>query len=220
MKSKSKTSPMQNSGAADFPVRTYRLLTKESAEVSKETGADYSSALRNSLTEPDLAGSLSRTFPDYLIAPTAETSKSYSRRWMNSGMAFRGECWTQNTLEHHSDAEESTLSQVIEASAPLRYFLNREQLQSLLDRASARGTSMPEDLSDSIQAQLSTLSSMPELDAAIRQDPRQRDTEATERLTLLIREAAPTLCVRRMLPSEYETLQGFPPGWTETDTGV
>jgi hypothetical protein len=56
---------------------------------------------------------------------------------------------------------------------------------------------------------------MPQLEEMIRQGLKLRDTEMTERLGLLTQEEVPMLYVRRMMPSESESLQGFPPGWTE-----
>ena len=49
------------------------------------------------------------------------------------------------------------------------------------------------------------------------QDLKQKGTETTERLTHAIQEEAPMLYVRRMLPLEYERIQGFPDDWTLLD---
>ena len=137
---------------------------------------------------------------------------------MNSGMAFRGEYWMQNTLEHPNAVAESTLSEVLEASAPPRYFLNQEQLQSLLERASARKTSLPQQYKTALTAQISMLSNMPQLAESIQQDRKPKATEMMEKATPSTPEEVPTLFVRRLTPSECERLQGFPPGWTEIET--
>lgn len=45
-----------------------------------------------------------------------------------------------------------------------------------------------------------------------------KDFVMTEKLGRLIQEAAQMLSVRRMTPSEYEKLQGFPADWTLVDS--
>ena len=226
--SKQPTSQEQNCGAEDFPARIYLLRTKESEPVLPGLEADCSTSSRDSSrTSPKgtgLAGCLWRTFPDCSIQKEERTSSTSSPHWMNSGMAFRGECWTQNTSEHPSDVVVCTLSQVVEPSAPLRYFLNKAQLQSLLTREDARQAKpgakvprMPRDLRMRIETQLVLLSNMPELDAFLRRDPKAKDTETMERLLRATPGAAQMLSVRRLLPSEYERLQGFPRNWTRTD---
>ena len=50
------------------------------------------------------------------------------------------------------------------------------------------------------------------------QDHKEKVTETMEKLILSTPEEARMLYVRRMLPSEYETLQGFPKGWTDIDS--
>ncbi|OEC84739.1 hypothetical protein A9Z07_13720 [Acinetobacter sp. YK3] len=68
------------------------------------------------------------------------------------------------------------------------------------------------------QKQISTLSNMQESEENQVQDLKQKDTETTVKLTPLTQEEALTLYVRRMLPSEYESLQGFPKNWTLVDS--
>ena len=164
-----------------------------------------------------LVGFLWKMFPAYLIQRMEKTSVSSSQPWMNSGMAFHGESWTQNTLEHPSVVVECTLSQVVEPSSPLKYFLNKEQLLSLLRRAAVKTIPMPDSLKSRIESQITLLSNMPELDEYLQQVPKEKDTEMMEKRLRAIPEEARTLYVRRMLPSEYEKLQGFPVGWTQTD---
>lgn len=208
------TSLKLNFGAEDFPVRIYHLQTKENEKGSQETEADYFINSQISSQSQNLDGYLWKMFPDYLIVKKEKTSEAFSPRWMNSGMAFHGECWTQNISERPKDVDASILSEVIEAYAPLKYFLNTTQLRSLLVRDDARNIHMPKDLRRAIELQLTMLSSMPELDEYLQQDPKGKDSVMTERLLHLIQEAAPMLYVRRMLPSEYEKLQGFPVDWT------
>lgn len=206
-----------NCGVEGFPARIYRLQTKESVKGSQEIEVGYSTNLQTSSRSQNLDGYLWKMFPDYLIVKKERISVASSPLWMNSGMVFRGECWTQNFSEHPNDVEGSILSEVMETSAPLRYFLNKAQLQSLLVRDDARNIHMPPDLRKAIESQIATLSNMPELDEYLQQDPKGKAGEMTESLLRLIQEEVPTLYVRRMLPLEYERLQGFPEDWTAID---
>nr|AAB95337.1 EaeI methyltransferase beta subunit [Klebsiella aerogenes] len=174
--------------------------------------------MQNSSKKENLNGLLLKMFPDCSTATMDKTSKLSSIRWSNSGMAFRGEYWMQNTLEHPSVEEECTLSQVLETCAPLESFLNPEQLESLINRAKERGQMLPEPLIQAYQKQISILSSMQVLDEKQPQDLKQKDTGTTEKPTHLTQEEVQMLYVRRMLPSEYERLQGFPENWTLIDS--
>jgi hypothetical protein len=157
-------------------------------------------------------------FPDCSTATTGKISEPLLKPWGNSGMAYRGEYLTLNTLEHPKDVVASTLSQVIEASAPEKYFLSPEQVQKFLDRVSAKAISAPDDLRKALESQASTQSSTPQSGASRKPAPKLRATETTGRPTHLIAEEVQTLYARRMMPSECEKLQGFPPGWTATAT--
>jgi len=179
---------------------------------------DYSSDFQNSSKKNCLNGWYSKMFPDCSTATVEKISKFSYRRWMNSGMVFRGEFWMQNTLEHPSGAEGSSLSEVLEISAPPEYFLNVDELNSLLKRAEARSKPMEADLENAMMAQVSILSNMPQLDENPQQDHKEKDTEVTEKPTHSTQEDPQTLYVRRMMASEYEKLQGFPEGWTRIDT--
>jgi hypothetical protein len=132
-------------------------------------------------------------------------------------MAFRGEFWTQNTLEHHSEDEECTLLQVLETCAPPECFLTKDQISSLILRAEAREHKLPQKLLEAYEKQMSTLSSMQVLEESTRQGLKPKDIEMMEKPTLSIQEEAQTLYVRRMMASECEQLQGFPKNWTLID---
>jgi hypothetical protein len=109
-------------------------------------GVVYSMKLRASRKKENLAGLSLKMYPDSLIAITEKISEVSLQRWMNSGMAYRGEFSMQNILEHPSGVVESTLSQVVEASAPREYYLTKEQITSWLARASEKKISLPEAL--------------------------------------------------------------------------
>ena len=124
----------------------------------------------------------------------------------------------RNTLEHHKDVEESTLWEVMETSAPLEYFLKREQLELWISRAWEKNFPVPEELSNAIEMQISSLSNTQV--SVGKQVPahKLKDLGTTVKPTPSTQEEVPTLFVRRLMPSECERLQGFPKGWTETDT--
>ena len=71
---------------------------------------------------------------------------------------------------------------------------------------------------EAYQKQISFLSSMRALADEQAQAPKAKDIETMEKLILSIPEEARMLYVRRMLPSEYEKLQGFPVEWTAIDS--
>ena len=217
MKLVQKTSLPQTCGVEDFPAKTYRLQTKENERGLKDQEVDCSINSQNLQERQNLIGYLLKMFRGYLIQKEEVTSNTSSIRWMNSGMVFRGECWTQNTLEHHKDVEESILSEVLEHFVPLKYFLNTVQLKSLLNRADMRSIPMPQGLRETIESQITTLSNMPELEEFLQQGHKQKDTEMMEKHIHATPEEALMLYVRRMLPLEYERLQGFPVNWTQVD---
>ena len=179
--------------------------------------ADCSSNLQSLLEPTHQNGSLSKMLPDYLVVKMGKISELLLERWTNSGMVWHGDYWMLNTSEHPSDVVESSLSQVIKTSAPLTYFLHKEHLLSLLNRAEAKKRELPQGLKQAIEAQITILSNMPELEEILQQDLKGQDIEMMEKLGHLTGEGVPTLYVRRMLPSEYEILQGFPEGWTDVD---
>lgn len=76
---------------------------------------------------------------------------------------------------------------------------------------------MPLALKKSIESQISTLSNMPELAESLQLARKQKDIETTGKPIHATLEEAPMLYVRRMLPLEYERLQGFPDDWTLVD---
>lgn len=178
---------------------------------------DSSTLTQNLSEKEDLTGLSLKMFPAYSIATKELTSESFLKRWMNSGMVYRGEFLTLNTLEHHNEDVECILSQVMETCAPLESFLTIEQIQSLISRAEARGQTLHPKLEKAYRDQMSLLSNMQALDESTQQDHKPKDTETTGKHTHSTPEEAQTLYVRRMLPTEYEKLQGFPENWTQID---
>ena len=143
---------------------------------------------------------------------------SSSRDWRNSGTAWRGEFLTQNTSEAPSDAVESSLSDILETEAPKQYFLEKEVVQKWLQRHESRGHTLPEDLQSALKKIGSTSSNTRRLGESQPRGRKQKAIAGTARPTRSTPEEGRTWCVRHLLPSECEALQGFPEGWTAVDT--
>ena len=118
-----------------------------------------------------------KTFPEHSVPTRERTSgrccrKSHGRRNRgpisldlraeNGGMPGRswaegfpshGECWTPNTGECPSAAVESTLSQILEADVPEKYYLSPKACLGILRRASACGKELPEPLRKALERQ-------------------------------------------------------------------
>ena len=77
-------------------------------------------------------GSSSKMFPDSSTQTQEKISSFSSKSWMNSGIVWRGKFSMRNTLEHPSVVEECSFYAVMEKSAPLKYFLNTTEVQSLI----------------------------------------------------------------------------------------
>jgi hypothetical protein len=71
-----------------------------------------------------------------------------------------GGCTTLNTGECPRVAKESTLSQILQASAPEKYYLSARACAGILRRAEKRGKELPKMLREALEevVQLSTSS--------------------------------------------------------------
>ena len=172
---------------------------------------------RGSSKRENLNGLSSKMFQDSSTVIKEKILDASLKSWMNSGMAYRGEFSMQNILEHHSAVGESTLLQVLETSAPLEYFLRKEQLELWLKRAWEKKFPVPKLLEKVMKKQITLLSNMRVLEEKRALGRKLKDLGTTVKPTRSTRVEAPMLYVRRLLPSECEKLQGFPKGWTEID---
>ena len=66
---------------------------------------------------------------------------------------LRGGCLTPNTGESPSEENASTLSQILQAGVPERYYLSPKACQGILRRASVRGKELPEVLRIALERQ-------------------------------------------------------------------
>jgi hypothetical protein len=62
-----------------------------------------------------------------------------------------GEYWTLNTGASPKDAVESSLSQILQATVPQRYYLSRTACMGILRRAEERGKDLPPQLEAALQ---------------------------------------------------------------------
>ena len=77
----------------------------------------------------------------------------YSGRWQNSGMGCLTEFSTLSSLEYPSDAEECSLSDILETGdVPRRFYLTAKACQGILRRAEKRGKVLPPQLARALQA--------------------------------------------------------------------
>lgn len=63
----------------------------------------------------------------------------------------RGECLTRNIGESPSVARESTLSQILQANVPEKYYLSPKACQGILRRAEKRGKPLPGMLEEALR---------------------------------------------------------------------
>ena len=62
-----------------------------------------------------------------------------------------GKHWTLNTAEWLNEERESTLSQILEANAPEKYYLSSKACQGILRRAERRGKELPPMLKEALE---------------------------------------------------------------------
>ena len=197
-----------------------------------------SSSLHGLLENYGPAGSWSRMFQGFTQAMQARISTPSSERLPNSGMAWRGECWIANTSESPSGGVECSLSDILEAHVPQRFYLSAKAARGILRRAEKRGKELPLALQQALEAlAMGTATGGTQPTSPT---PSKRQTDITDEAvrgetgqttslpnpceqtptTTPTQEWKPqcTSLVRRLTPTECERLQSFPDGWTLVDT--
>ena len=131
--------------------------------------------LAGQMSIADLGLLSGKTFPEHLAVTKDTTSKLSSKRSAKSQTpAFQSLClkrvngtsldtsWvmdtalpgasmTLNTGESPNDARESTLSQILQANAPEKYYLSPKACAGILRRAEKRGKELPKMLKDALE---------------------------------------------------------------------
>ena len=101
-------------------------------------------------------GPLLRMSPDFYPAIRAATLPSSSTGWTNSGSMRHGRIWTRSTSESRKAAAACSLSQVLEAEVPSKYYLSARAAAGILRRANSRGKELPAHLAAALEAVAST----------------------------------------------------------------
>lgn len=76
--------------------------------------------------------------------------------WKTAGILSHGECWTLNSSEYPSAAAACFLSDILEPSAPQRFYLSPRACRGLLCRARTKERSLPPELEEALLAQASS----------------------------------------------------------------
>ena len=139
----------------------------------------------------DLDSQYGRTFREHSAQEKAKTSKQSSKPSAESAMkpflflnlkkangiqldaswetatALPGASMTLNTGEYPSEERESTLSQILEANVPEKYYLSAKACAGILRRAERRGKELPTRLKEALEevVTLSTCSKTPSEEA-------------------------------------------------------
>lgn len=120
---------------------------RDSEEEWTTTVVNWPSSILEFLRSTDLGGSSGKTSPvfsqpteDGILAPS-------SGGWDNSGIGTHIGCLTLNISESRNDAEECSLSGILETGdVPPQCFLSAEACAGILRRAGRRGKQLPEVL--------------------------------------------------------------------------
>ena len=145
------TSLKLTSGRQDFPVRTFHLREWGRDPGFEDANLDSFMSLCASLERAAQAPLSSKTCMAFSLATEEETSPSYSRRWMNAGMASHGVCLTARTSESPNNAVECTLLPCIETGeVPEKYFLSPNAATGILRRVDRMGRNLPPSFRQSL----------------------------------------------------------------------
>lgn len=153
--------------SVDSPARTSAWLASVRDWLASGAGfgSNFIELLRNSVRD-GWSSRMCQAFSVHTLATLRrviwrkETDGSLSKRvisrssfagWTNSGMVWHGECLTLNSSEWPSDAVACSLSQVLEAQVPSKYFLSRRACRGILRRAEKRGRELPPPLKQALQ---------------------------------------------------------------------
>lgn len=84
------------------------------------------------------------------VSQTDLSKKQQDISWAMDGLPPGGRS-TRNIGEYPRDAEESTLSQILQANAPEKYCLSATACQGILNRARKRGKELPKMLREALE---------------------------------------------------------------------
>ncbi len=143
------TSLELTSSAGDSPARTSRWL--DAVRDWMESDPDYSSSSCASLMRSLPVGFSSRTSLAFFHRTKDGTWERSSERWRTSGMGGPTGCLTHNSSAHPRDAVVCSLSDILEARVPPKYYLSPRACRGILRRAEQRGKRLPQFLQAALE---------------------------------------------------------------------
>ena len=92
-----------------------------------------------------------RTSPEFCRRTGGQPLVPSSGCWKTAGILSHGECWTLNSSEYPSAAAACFLSDILEPSAPQRFYLSPRACRGLLRRARTKERSLPPELEEAFR---------------------------------------------------------------------
>lgn len=90
---------------------------------------------------------------DCSVPTVEEILQQSSKGWQNQGRwTLPGQFWIHSGSDWRNDASVCSLSQILEANAPEKYFLSPTACVGILRRAEKRGKALPERLKAALAA--------------------------------------------------------------------
>ena len=126
----------QTAGVSDSPVKTSQ--SQESSSDFKETVQACFSELctlsDNSKKKIDPLTFSLRTLKICLVLMEDGISPDCSLKWSSGGMMQNGRCSTPRISKCHKTGKDVLLSDILDAEAPQKYFLSKEQTEKIVFR--------------------------------------------------------------------------------------
>ena len=143
--------PNMESLPEDSLAKIYQLLENE--QDWQENGVVYSGKSADYLKKLDRKILSSKMCPVYFPQMEEKIWPLSLKRWLNSGIAWDGECLMLNTLEYPNAAVESSLSEVLETEGShlSKYSLSQKAAEGILRRANRRGKTLPQPLQKALE---------------------------------------------------------------------
>lgn len=141
--------PLLTSSAEDSHAKTSRWL--DAVRDWLERDPDYSTSSCALLVSSLPVGFSSRTSLAFSRRTKEGTWEPSSGRWGTSGMGGPTGCLTLNTSDHPSDGSVCSLSDILEARVPRKFFLSPKACRGILRRAAKRGKELPPSLKSALE---------------------------------------------------------------------
>jgi len=200
---------------SDSLAKTYlKQTTKERGLRAKKALSSLS--VCESLTYLNRNGYSSRMFPDCFPLTKDGTWQWSYKKFPKAGMGTATEFLTVNISEYPNDVVESSLSDVLEKSVPLKYYLSRKAVAGIIKRTlkdKGKGYVFLQKIGNKQLKQIIPLSFNNLLKLILQKNlscPIHWEHIKEE----LLEEYGKTIILRKLTPVELERLQGLPDHWT------